>query len=114
MQLERKVAIVTGAASGIGRATARLMAKEGASVALADINGTGLQIVADEIKHCPSVPRRIVYDLARDVEIIVSAPVLEYSPLLRDEELLEIISGDTVQGAMRAISRRTRKGPPRL
>ena len=64
------------------------------------------QIVAEEIKHCASVPRRIVHDLARDVEIIVSAPVLEYSPLLKDEELLEIIASGTVQGAMRAISRR--------
>jgi dihydroanticapsin dehydrogenase len=38
MQLQDKVAIITGAATGIGRATALLFAKEGASVVVADIN----------------------------------------------------------------------------
>src|SRR5213078_1060071 len=39
-RLEGKVAIVTGAGSGIGEATARLLAREGASVVVADINRT--------------------------------------------------------------------------
>ena len=38
MQLEGKVAIITGAATGIGRATALLFAGEGASVVIADVN----------------------------------------------------------------------------
>src|SRR6266545_4519344 len=38
-RLKGKVAIVTGAGSGIGEATARLMAREGASVVVADIDG---------------------------------------------------------------------------
>ena len=44
-----KVAIVTGAASGMGRATAHLFADEGAKVAVADLNGKGAQAVAGEI-----------------------------------------------------------------
>src|SRR6266581_827847 len=48
-RLEGKVAIITGAGSGIGEATARLMAHEGASLVVADINGTQAQRVAGEI-----------------------------------------------------------------
>lgn len=39
---ENKVALVTGAASGIGYATAEAFAKGGASVVLSDINADGL------------------------------------------------------------------------
>ena len=43
MRLMGRTAIVTGAASGIGRASALLFAKEGASVALVDRDAAGLQ-----------------------------------------------------------------------
>jgi len=48
-RLESKVAIVTGAGSGIGEATARLMAREGASVVVAEINGAEAERVAAEL-----------------------------------------------------------------
>ncbi|MCH9019850.1 MAG: DUF2336 domain-containing protein [Proteobacteria bacterium] len=63
-------------------------------------------IVAEEIKRSHAVPRHIVRDLARDVELIVAAPILEYSPLLRDEDLVEIIESDPVQGVLGTIARR--------
>jgi rhamnulose-1-phosphate aldolase/alcohol dehydrogenase len=47
--LAGKVAIVTGSASGIGRAIARKYAEEGAHVVIADLNAEGGQDVADEI-----------------------------------------------------------------
>jgi NAD(P)-dependent dehydrogenase (short-subunit alcohol dehydrogenase family) len=46
-----KTIIVTGAASGIGKATALIFAREGASVVCADLNGDGAQEIAKEIRH---------------------------------------------------------------
>lgn len=48
-RLSEKVAIVTGAASGIGRATAGLFAAEGARVVLADIDGEGARRAAESL-----------------------------------------------------------------
>lgn len=48
---EDQVAIVTGAASGIGAATARLMAARGAHVVLVDRNADGLEATATEIRQ---------------------------------------------------------------
>ena len=48
-RVTEKVALITGAASGIGRATALLFAREGAAVALADLNIDGGQRVVDQI-----------------------------------------------------------------
>lgn len=70
------------------------------------------QIVSEEIKRSDSIPRNIVEYLARDVELVVSAPVLQYSPLLNDRELLEIIESDPIQGALAVISKRERVPPP--
>lgn len=47
--LEGHKAVVTGGASGIGRATARRMAQEGAAVAVVDIDGDGAKAVAEEV-----------------------------------------------------------------
>ena len=47
--LEGKVAIVTGAASGIGRATAEVLARAGAAVLVADLDGDGADSVAEAI-----------------------------------------------------------------
>jgi NAD(P)-dependent dehydrogenase (short-subunit alcohol dehydrogenase family) len=47
--LDKKVAVITGAASGIGRAVAELFAREGASVFLTDLNETAGRKVAREI-----------------------------------------------------------------
>lgn len=49
-RLNGKNAIITGAANGIGRASAVLFAREGANLVLADISETGLRQVEDEIK----------------------------------------------------------------
>ena len=48
-KFEGKVAFVTGAASGVGRATVRQMVAQGAKVFGVDINKEGLDLVAEEL-----------------------------------------------------------------
>lgn len=64
-------------------------------------------ILAEEIKAATNVPAHIVKQLAQDLELVVCAPVLEYSPLLSDEDLVEIIAGARVEGSLSAIARRS-------
>ncbi|MBP6013924.1 MAG: DUF2336 domain-containing protein [Alphaproteobacteria bacterium] len=63
-------------------------------------------ILAEEIKSSDKVPAHIVQQLAKDLEVIVCAPVLEYSPLLSDQDLVEVIAAARVEGALAAIARR--------
>lgn len=65
-------------------------------------------IIAEEIKHATKVPQPVINKLARDVELIVAAPILEYSPLLADHDLLEIIHAGVAKGGLSAIARRTK------
>ncbi len=51
MRLENKVAIVTGAARGIGQATAERFAREGAAVSVWDVNGDAVESVAAGIRE---------------------------------------------------------------
>ncbi|MBN9553322.1 MAG: DUF2336 domain-containing protein [Alphaproteobacteria bacterium] len=63
-------------------------------------------ILADEIKHLDCVPREVALRLAHDVEDLVAAPILEYSPLLSDADLMEIIAGGQAREALAVIARR--------
>lgn len=50
MRLKDKVAVITGGAQGIGRATALMMGREGAKVVVADLQGEKAQSVANELQ----------------------------------------------------------------
>lgn len=84
-ELSRRVALITGAASGIGRATALRFAKEGAHVVIADINAEGAQAVADEINKAygPGRALAIPMDVTDERQVVEAfdRTVLEYGGL---------------------------------
>lgn len=63
-------------------------------------------ILAEEIKSLDCVPRKIIRRLAVDLEMIVAAPILEYSPLLSDADLMEVIATAKAGEALTAIAKR--------
>jgi uncharacterized protein (DUF2336 family) len=63
-------------------------------------------LLAEELKCNPRAPTHIVRRLADDPELQVCGPILEYSPLLSDLDLKEIIAATQVKGALSAIARR--------
>jgi uncharacterized protein (DUF2336 family) len=63
-------------------------------------------IVADTLKDSPDVPHHLIVQLANDPQLQVSQPVLEFSPILTNEDLLALIRSAPVQGALGAIARR--------
>ena len=63
-------------------------------------------ILAEEIKSLDCIPKDIALRLARDVHTVVAAPILQYSPLLSDADLVEIIACGQVQEVLTAIASR--------
>ncbi len=79
MQLKDQAAIVTGGASGLGAATARRLAAQGAKVAVCDLNARFAESVAAEIKgHGHRWP--IVTDAASAEAAIVAAAQRPMAP----------------------------------
>jgi NAD(P)-dependent dehydrogenase (short-subunit alcohol dehydrogenase family) len=66
MRLAGKIGIVTAAASGMGRAGALRFAREGAHVAVVDVDGAGVQGVVSEIAAAGGVALGITADLTKD------------------------------------------------
>jgi 3-oxoacyl-[acyl-carrier protein] reductase len=80
MRLKDKIAIITGAASGFGKAIAETYAKEGARVVIADINATGARDVADALGAGAA---HIACDVTKraDVEAMVGEAVKRFGGL---------------------------------
>lgn len=73
MSLQGRIALVTGAAQGIGRAISRSLAREGADLALCDINLAGAQDVARELSHEGGRCLALQVDVSSPSEVRASA-----------------------------------------
>lgn len=102
-ELEGRVAVVTGGASGVGAATARVLAREGAAVVVADINATGAEAVAKSIEAAGGRAVPAAVDVAEEEQVaaMVATAVREFGrlDLLHNNAALqtpEVMSRDTV------------------
>lgn len=69
MSVKNKVALVTGAASGIGKRIAEVLADNGAHVAIADINHAAAQACADEIRRRGVKAIALVMDVTDEAQV---------------------------------------------
>lgn len=64
------------------------------------------QILAETLQDVASAPPQVINRLARDAEIVVAKPILTFSPVLSDDDLLDIIASSPIAGALGAIAER--------
>src|SRR5690348_7180735 len=81
--LSEKVVIVAGGGSGIGAATARRLAAEGAAVVVGDLVGDNAEAVAAEVRDAGGRARAVQFDIADDASVtaLVDTAVGEYGGL---------------------------------
>ncbi len=82
-KLNGKVAVVTGAASGLGRASAMRFASEGAAVVVADLNSQGGELIVSEIAAAKgrAVYQRTDVTSESDIKSLIERAVREYGRL---------------------------------
>jgi 3-oxoacyl-[acyl-carrier protein] reductase len=83
MRLENKVALITGAGSGIGRATAELFAREGAKVAVVDLSPESGEVTVEAIRELGGDATFVRADVsaAADVQDMIQQTVRKYGRL---------------------------------
>src|SRR5450432_4058196 len=69
MRLKDKVAVVTGAASGIGKEIARTFSRAGATLAIADIDVAGADLAAAQINHEGGRAIAVAMDVTSEAQV---------------------------------------------
>ena len=64
------------------------------------------QILAEALKDIADAPAEVIRHLAEDAELVVASPILQFSPVLSDEDLLDIISKNTNYDRLGIIAQR--------
>ena len=102
MRFQDKVAVITGAANGIGRATARILAGEGALLVAVDISGPELAALAEEIEAAGGKVTTMQVDVldTQQVESMVHSIVTRFSQI---DILVNAVGGSTIISNNEAI-----------
>lgn len=98
-RFEGKVALVTGGASGIGEATVRRLASEGAQVMIADLNGEAAELLATELGNVTDAFQLDVAD-SDQVDAMTAATVTRFGRL----DVLFNNAGITSSGTVDTLS----------
>jgi uncharacterized protein (DUF2336 family) len=104
--LGRKLA---GLAPLLGRSSTdrlRRMAWETLCRLAADAATLVRAMIAEEVKAMPDAPRALILQLAGDAMMAVAEPVIRFSPLLTEEDLLALIAAPPVPQTLAAVARR--------
>lgn len=105
--LAAKVARLTGHLNAPDRAEAERYVLQTLELLARDQAPRVRQIVAEALHTLPNAPLSVIQRLARDEVDGIACPVLEFSPLLSDADLLEIIAQGCASTRLCAISRRS-------
>ncbi len=105
--LARKISRLAPGLTAEEQDAVRRMTYETLALLAHDQLPTVRHILAEALKSEADAPPELIRRLARDIEIIVAAPVLEFSPVLTDEDLMDIIRASPAVGALSAIARRS-------
>ena len=102
MRVENKVAIVTGAGSGIGEASAIRLAEEGAKVICADINAAAAQATAQKIRETGGTAREATIDISdfQQCDAVVADAIKEFGTV----DILVNNAGVNLPGVFHEVS----------
>ncbi|MFT6556229.1 DUF2336 domain-containing protein [Sneathiella sp.] len=109
-ELARKICKILPDISGTDADSIREQTIEILEVLASDQLPSVRAILSESLKDTLEAPKHVIMALAKDVEEIVASPVLEYSPLLTEADLLEVIASGVAAGALPAIARRPNIG----
>jgi uncharacterized protein (DUF2336 family) len=104
--MAEKIALLAPGLSADEQDAIRKMTYEALQILARDQMSRVRQILSETLKDVADAPPEVILRLAQDTELVVSGPVLEFSPVLTTQDLLDIIANEPIGGALGAVSRR--------
>lgn len=105
-ELAAKVATLASGLSDDEQDKVRRMTREALEILARDQVTRVRQILSEALKDVADAPPEVIRKLASDAEQVVSGPVLQYSPVLTEDDLLEILENNPSTGNLSAVAMR--------